>query len=128
MSNLFNDNTIQPPQDIINALLNFFISPLNIEWFKKNESYEAIFYSQNKEHIAHLSFDGIIKDYRVNRLIEELPILIERQIKPKGEIMNVVSIHSKNETRYEVIFRDKNLKRFLALFDNSGIETCIKTL
>jgi hypothetical protein len=128
MNNLFKDNTIQPPQDIINALVKYFTRPLNIEWFKKNDLYEAIFYSENKEHIAHLSFDGKLRDYRVNRLISELPVFIENQIKPRGEIMNVVSIHSDKNVRYEVIFRDSKLTRFVAMFDNSGIETCFRAL
>jgi hypothetical protein len=128
MNNLFKDNTIQPPQDIINALIKYFMLPLNIEWFKKSDFYEAIFYLENKEYIAHLSLDGKLRDYRVNRLTTELPVFIENQIKPRGEIMNVVSIHSGNDVRYEVIFRDSKLIRYLAMFDNSGIETSFRAL
>jgi hypothetical protein len=128
MSNIFKDNSIRPPQAIINALVRFFHNPLNIEWFKKSDVYEAIFYCDNKEYIAHLTLDGLVSDYKVNRPISELPQIIRSQLANRGEIMNVVSIHSGSKTRYEVIFRDDKLTRFVALFDNDGIETNFRPL
>jgi hypothetical protein len=111
--------SVEPPSSVEKSFCMFFSSAVNIEWYVVRETkYEAIFYLENIEHIAHFDEKGELIDYRVNLVISELPEKLIKSFKNRGEIMNVVAIYKEQQIRkYEVIVRDESLKRTLVLID-----------
>ncbi len=126
--NLISGSTVNPPKHVIETIYREFENPINIEWYIKNELYEAIFYENNKEHIARIDAGGNLVDYRINLPLDLLPGEIKKLVELKGEIMNVVSIHKKKEISYEIIIRDPRLNRFMIFVNNEGIITEEKLL
>ncbi len=126
--NLISGSTVNPPKHVIETIYSEFENPINIEWYIKNELYEAIFYENNKEHIARIDAGGDLVDYRINLPLDLLPGEIKKLVELKGEIMNVVSIHKKKEISYEIIIRDPRLNRFMIFVNNEGIITEEKLL
>jgi len=119
--NLITGNTVNPPEHIIETIYNEFENPINIEWYIKNDIYEAIFYENNTEHIARINSNGILLDYRINLPLDFLPGKIKTSVELKGEIMNVVSIYDTKVVSYEIIIRDPKLNRYLIFVNNKGI-------
>jgi len=119
--NLITGNTVNPPENVIETIYNEFENPINIEWYVKNEIFEAIFYENNKEHIARIDNSGKLLDYRVNLPPDSLPGKIKKLVEFKGEIMNVVSIYDKKNISYEIIIRDSSLNRYMIFVNNKGI-------
>ena len=104
--NLITGNTVNPPENVIETIYKEFEKPINIEWYVKDEIFEAIFYENNKEYIARINSNGNLIDHRINLPLSSLPAEIKSLVKLKGEIMNVVSIHDKINISYEIIVRD----------------------
>lgn len=119
--NIIKGRSVEPPSHVEKAFCMFFSSAVNIEWYVVRDSvYEAIFYLDNIEHIAHFDESGDLVDYRVNLSLSELPEKLIKIFKSKGEIMNVVAIYRDQSIRkYEVIMRDETLKRHLVLVDTA---------
>jgi hypothetical protein len=126
--NLIAGNTVNPPKHVLKTIYREFENPINIEWYVKNEIYEAIFYENNKEHIAKINDGGNLVDYRINLPAESLPGDIKKLVQLKGEIMNVVSIHNKKNISYEIIIRDSKLNRYIIFVNQKGIITEEKLL
>ncbi len=82
--------------------------------------YEAIFYKENLEHIAHFDLSGNLTEYKLFLPKEFLPEAIKSYLESKGEIMNVVLNNKGNCIEYEAIVRDKNLTRSLILLSDLG--------
>ncbi len=127
-NNLITGNTVSPPDHVIETVYNEFENPINIEWYVKNDIYEAIFYENNQEHIARINSKGILVDYRINLPLDSLPGKIKTFVELKGEIMNVVSINDKINISYEIIVRDSKLNRYMIIVNNKGIITEEKLL
>ena len=107
--------------DIVKAgLTRFFPEAKNIEWEHKKNIYEAIFYLNDIEHIARLSNDGELTEYKKNIWVDDLPRTIVERCSEEGEIMNVIAICKGNDQFFEVIIRDTRLKRKLLLFNQSA--------
>jgi hypothetical protein len=126
--NLITGNTVNPPENVIETIYNEFENPINIEWYVKDEIFEAIFYENNKEHIARIDDRGNLLDYRINLPLDSLPEKIKKLVELKGEIMNVVSIHNRTGISYEIIIRDSKLNRYMIFINNKGIITEEKLL
>lgn len=118
--NLTDRNSIIPPEEIENAMLQHFADAVNVEWFSENGVYETIFYLDNKEYIAKFDSFAKLLDYRVNLPLDFLPAVIAKSLDPDKELMNVVEIHKENTVSYEIIMRNKDLIRFVALYTQSG--------
>jgi len=125
---IFAGDTVNPPEHIKEAFYNAFKNPINIDWYVRNEIFEAIFYENNREHIARIGTDGKLLDYKINLPLDSLPEQIKTVIKSKGEIMNVVSIHNRKYISYEIIIRDAELKRYIIKINNDGAITKEKLL
>lgn len=111
---------IQLP-DVCQQLFNEnFRGAINIDWFEKENHYEAIFYKDGIEHIAYYSKTGSLDLYKMFLPTKFLPESIKTKFEHKGEIMNVVMINKGNSINYEVIIRDKNLQRYLFLVSDLG--------
>jgi hypothetical protein len=91
-----------------------------VEWFRKADHYEAIFYMQNLEHIALFSLPGKLEEYKRNLPVDFLPGPIKDVVRQKREIMNAVLINKGNRLEYELIVRDRLLKRHLMVISDLG--------
>ena len=109
------------PSDIcLQSFNQYFEDAINVEWFKKENHYEAVFYKNNLEHIAIFNLAGILTDYRQNIPAGYLPELIKNIVSSKGEIMNSVMRNKGNMLEYEIIVRDKKLNRYLINLTDIG--------
>ncbi len=124
---LVKGNSITPPVQVQDALREHF-KPLNIEWFTRDDHYEAVFYVGNREHVARFKPDGTMLDFRINLSLETLPERIRKAVLPKGEIMNAVEIHAGKAISYEIIYRNDKFQRFIVILDQEGSETMGKSL
>jgi hypothetical protein len=113
-------NQISPPEKVIKNLMLRFTEAINIEWYKKGQYFEAIFYSHQIEHIARFNPDGEIEEFKVNIPESQIPPLIVSQMHAIGEIMSTVVINRPSEKHYEIIVRNQVLQRLVVLVDEQG--------
>jgi hypothetical protein len=117
---LFSGNAVNPPEHVKSTIYKRFEHPVNIDWYLKNNIYEAIFYENNREHIARIDEYGTLLDYKINLSLDALPEGIKKITESKGEIMNVVSIHNNDNIGYEIIIRNAELKRYIIKINGGG--------
>jgi hypothetical protein len=125
---LIRGDTTAPPEPVLASLHENFSRPYNIEWLRRDQYYEAIFYIFNREYLARFRKDGGLVDYKVNMPVESLPSKILGKVRSRGEIMNAVVIHAGSGVRYEIIYRDRELNRFLLLIDENTVVISEKAL
>jgi hypothetical protein len=125
---LLRGNSYAPPAEVQNALYKNFHEPLSIEWFTREDHFEAIFYMGKREYLARFRPDGSMMDYKINLPAEALPEKIRRSAGSKGEIMNAVVIHEGEKVSYEIIYRNESLERFLTIINQEGIQSMAKPL
>lgn len=111
---------ISPPEACLQAFSDNFTDAVNVEWFRKEGCYEAIFYMHNLEHIAIFSLSGILEEYKRNLPVDLLPGPIKDVVRQKREIMNAVLINKGNRLEYELVVRDRLLKRHLMVISDLG--------
>lgn len=111
---------VSPVDVCLHAFNQNFKGAVNLEWFKKENSYEAIFYRNNLEHIAIFTFAGILTEYSLNIPADYLPERMKNMTSSKGEIMNSLMRNKGNRVEYEVIVRDKELNRHLITLSDTG--------
>jgi hypothetical protein len=117
---LFVGDTVNPPAHVKQKIYDRFENPVNIDWYLKNDVYEAIFYEKSREHIARIDEHGTLLDYKINLPVDALPEKIKEISGSKGEIMNVVSIHNNRDISYELIVRNAQQKRYIIKISGSG--------
>lgn len=120
LKNMIDGNGINPPEICLNSFNRNFENAINIEWFNKNNQFEAIFYKDNIEHIALFNTSGELLEYKMNLPVDYLPRAIKKDVEYKGEIMNAVLKNKGNTIEYEVIIRDAELNRHLFLLTDLG--------
>jgi len=108
------------PQSVTEAFNNQFDSPLNTEWHKTDEFFEAVFYKDELEHIAKYHSKGEFISLKINLPIESIPENICEAIKSQGEIMSAIKINCKEVIKFEFIVRDQDLIRYSLLLDAKG--------
>ncbi|MBN1119206.1 MAG: hypothetical protein JXA77_18495 [Bacteroidales bacterium] len=113
-------NGVSPSEVCLQSFNGNFADAVNVEWFSKKGYYEVVFYQNNLEHIAAFSLNGVLLEYRQNLSVEYLPEVIKNIALSKGEIMNSVLKNKGNMLEYELIIRDKFLKRQLILLTDMG--------
>lgn len=125
---LFSKPNILPPNSVVQAFHEKFGGASSVEWNALQNGYEVIFYLDEKEHIARLSNQGEITEFRENMAVQDLPTHLQTIVLQKGEIMNVIAIFRLQELfEYEIITRDKNKDRHLIILCPSGeIRSCRK--
>lgn len=119
-SKIFKGSLFSPPEVIVSALKNRFKDVINIEWTKNGDNYEAIFYKDNIEYIANFDQDGVLIEYKMFLPEGFLPEKIKTTLNAKGETMNAVMINKGNSITYETIYRDKELIRYVIIFNELG--------
>lgn len=118
--NIFKSSAKSIPGRIKKGLLMHFPNAINIDWTASDNSYEAIFYLEEIEHIAKLSSDGILLEYKKNLWLDEVPEIIGTKAAEHGEMMSAIAIYTGKKVKYEIIIRKKDFNRFLLLYDHQG--------
>ena len=118
--NILSDKSANPPEEVKNHFVKFFINPFNIDWYIEDDYYEAIFYENDLEKIAKYDKNGNFVNVKTNIPVDQLPEKVLASAQSFGEIMNAILISVDNETIYEIIFRDQNLTRFELMLDHEG--------
>ena len=121
ISKIFKGNGISPPDNIANKLYDNFENAINVDWYKKEEAFEAVFYKENQEYLATFDFDGNLKEYKVYMLEGYLPETIKNLAESRGEIMNAVLTNKGNSINYEIIVRVTPSKRFMITISDTGV-------
>lgn len=111
---------VSPSVVCLKSFTDNFEDAINVEWFRRDGCFEAVFYRNNLEHIALFSLNGMLKEYKKNLPPEYLPEAIKNLALSKGEIMNAVLKNKGNCLEYELIFRDASLKRHLLTLSDAG--------
>ncbi len=120
-SALFKSHPKNIPDTVAQCLKTNFPEAINLEWETKENIFEAVFYLNEVEHIAHITPEGKLIEYKKNLWVNELPALINTEATKLGEIMNAIVIIGEEQQFFEVIIRDSNYNRKLLLFDKNGI-------
>ncbi len=97
-----------------------FEQPINVEWLKVGDQFEAVFYKDELEHIAHYSANGEMTCLKVNLPLHRIPENIAAAAKLHGELMNAIMIECKKSVNFELIVRDEALNRYFLLISPSG--------
>lgn len=108
------------PDSIKKRFLSFFPKAFNVEWNKMDDYFEALFYNDDVEHIAKLSHEGALMEYKKNIRISDIPEFIKAKAAEQGEIMSAIIIFPQQTVQYEIITRNENLSRDLLLLDDQG--------
>lgn len=117
---LFKFTTINVPIPVRESFLAQFGDSINVEWIQTDDSFEAIFYLDEVEHIAHYDQNGKLLNLKTNLPIQEIPEHIQKKGLEHGEIMNVIEIRENEIVGYELIVRDETLIRYSLLLNENG--------
>jgi len=97
-----------------------FEDPLNTEWNKAGECFEAMFYKDEMEHIARYTAQGELTCLKINLPLDSLPAIITQTASTHGELMNAISISCETAPKFELIIRDAELNRYYLLLSAEG--------
>ncbi len=117
---LFERRNFLPPYVCLEALNKEFPDARHVDWYEKDNFFEAIFYKNNCEHIATFDTTGKLLEFKVNLHQSKLPQPLRNILNTKGEIMSVVWINSLSKNEYECIVRDHELYRYLIRLSDKG--------
>lgn len=120
LKNILNPKSVNPPEKVKASFDQCFYNPLNVEWFNLNNNFEAIFYEDELEKIAMFNSNGELLEEKVNLGIELLPARVKMVARNHGELMSSIRIKRKEDILFEIIYRDKELDRYLLLLDRDG--------
>ncbi len=120
LDKLKRDKQVAVPEFCTNTLLSHFPDATNIEWNQNEKKYEVAFYSGSLEKLANISNDGVLIDFRIRILPEEIPSSIKSIVSRKGEIMSSIMINTGEFEIYEIIYRDASLNRFMIEINREG--------
>lgn len=125
---IFQSNHLHIPEKIEATLYTHFQNAINIEWNIIQGYYEAVFYLSDIEHIAKISENGELIEFKKNLWLSELPDLIATKCSDYGEIMSVIAIYSASKVCYELVMQKPLIVRHLLLFDEIGNLLSVKEL
>jgi hypothetical protein len=120
LSKIFRFTNVTPPEPVKNSFFEKFGDSINVEWLQTDDSYEAIFYHEDIEHIAHFDSKGKLINLKKNLPIQATPFHIKEKATIHGELMNVIEIREDEIVGYELIIRDEALIRFSLLMNEKG--------
>ncbi|MBL7935416.1 MAG: hypothetical protein JNM51_06380 [Bacteroidia bacterium] len=120
LSKFFKFSSVSLPSKVKDSFLEKFGESINVEWLHTDEFYEAIFYLEEIEHIAHFDSNGKLLNLKKNLPIMATPEHIKEKAALHGELMNVIEISENEIVGYELIVRDDTLIRFSLLLNEKG--------
>jgi len=97
-----------------------FEQPINVEWIKTGDQFEAVFYKDELENIARYSANGEMTCLKVNLPLDRVPENIAAAAKLHGELMNAIMIECEKSVKFELIVRDEALNRYFLLLSPNG--------
>lgn len=119
-SKIFKFSNVSLPDAVKDSFMEKFGSSINTEWLETDNFYEAIFYLNDIEHIAHFDSAGKLLNLKKNLSVAMAPEHIKQKAAEHGEIMNVIEISEETIVGYELIVRDEALIRFSLLLNEKG--------
>ena len=119
-SKIFKFSNVSLPEAVENSFSEKFGESINIEWLHSDDFYEAIFYLDEIEHIAHFDSSGKLLNLKKNLSVQSAPEHIKQKALQHGEIMNIIEIREDEIVGYELIVRDEALIRFSLLLNEKG--------
>ena len=122
LNEIFKNDEPRPSVEVLRGFTKSFPGAINAEWMKDRDEWEVIFYQDQVEKIVRLSAAGNVLETRTNISIGEIPLVIQDTAARRGEIMNVILIRRFDEVYWEIIYRDKELVRFLLILNKDGGE------
>jgi hypothetical protein len=120
LSKIFNFSNVSLPIAVKDSFFEKFGDSINVEWLHSDDFYEAIFYLEEIEHIAHFDSAGKLLNLKKNLSVLSAPEHIKRKAAEHGELMNVIEIREDEIVGYELIVRDETLIRFSLLLNEKG--------
>lgn len=120
LSKIFKFSSVSLPAKVKDSFSEKFGKSRNIEWLHTDDFYEAIFYLEEIEHIAHFDATGKLLNLKRNLPIHSTPEHIKEKASLHGELMNVIEIKEEEIVGYELIVRDEALIRFSLLLNEKG--------
>jgi len=120
LGKIFKFSSVTLPQRVKDSFFEKFGDSLNVEWLRTDDFYEAIFYREDIEHIAHFDSIGKLLNLKKNLPIHTTPEHIKEKAALHGELMNVIEISEDDIVGYELIIRDEGLIRFSLLLNEKG--------
>jgi hypothetical protein len=120
LSKIFKFSNVSLPPAVKDSFFEKFGDSINVEWLHSDDFYEAIFYLEEIEHIAHFDPAGKLLNLKKNLSIQATPEHIKRKADQHGELMNVIEISEVEIVGYELIVRDESLIRFSLLLNEKG--------
>ena len=120
LTKLLKFSKISIPAKVRASFLEKFGDSLNVEWMHMDESYEAIFYLDGNEHIAHFDMIGKLINLKKNLPLYTAPGFIIQKAALHGELMNIIEIREEEIVGYELIVRDQSMIRFSILLNEKG--------
>ncbi len=119
-SKIFKFSNVSLPSNVKDSFFEKFGDSINVEWLHSDDFYEAIFYLEDIEHIAHFDSTGKLLNLKKNLPIQTTPAHIKEKAAEHGELMNVIEIREGEVVGYELIVRDETLIRFSLLLNEKG--------
>jgi hypothetical protein len=119
-SKIFKFSNVSLPSEVKDSFAKKFGDSINIEWLQSDDFYEAVFYHNDIEHIAHFDSSGKLLNLKKNLSINTTPSHILEKAKLHGELMNAIEISEEEIVGYELIVRDEALIRFSLLLNERG--------
>jgi len=120
LSKIFKFSSVSLPLKVKDSFFEKFGDSINVEWLHTDDIYEAIFYLEEIEHIAHFDTVGKLLNFKKNLPIHTTPEHIKEKAALHGELMNVIEIREEEIIGYELIIRDETLIRFSLLLNEKG--------
>jgi hypothetical protein len=119
-SKIFKFSNVSLPSAVTDSFAEKFGDSINIEWLQTDDFYEAVFYHDEIEHIAHFDSSGKLLNLKKNLSILTTPPHILEKARQHGELMNAIEISEEEIVGYELIVRDEALIRFSLLLNEKG--------
>ena len=120
LSKVFKFSSISLPEAVKDSFFQKFGDSINVEWLHADDFYEAIFYLEGIEYIAHFDSVGKLINLKKNLPIHATPEHIKQKAALHGELMNVIEIIEEEIVGYELIIRDEALIRYSLLLNEKG--------
>jgi len=118
---IFGPARLNAPKTVLTGFKVRFKNAKNAEWSQRGQHWEVLFYWEDHETIAIFDVSGELIEKRININIDTLPPSVNAVASKLGEVMNAIKINSIDSVGYEIIHRDANLIRYIALLTDEGV-------
>ena len=118
---IFGPARLNTPKAVLVGFKGQFKNAKNAEWSQRGQHWEVLFYWKDHETIAIFDGSGELIEKRINISIDTLPSGVNAAVSQFGEVMNAIKINNTTSVGYEIIHRDAELIRYIALITEDGV-------